>query len=124
MMDGYKSPIEIVRTITETQVEGEILKAVWKVGVNVDRDELLKALQYDRGQYEKGLRDAVKHGRWLSRPKNEGWEDEEITVIGMVNGEPWASCYCSECGKWLVASDEYNVKGYYCPNCGAKMEAE
>ena len=62
------------------------------------------------------------HGKWLDRPKNEGWEDEDITVIGMVNGEPWASCYCSECGEWLVASDEYSVKGNYCPNCGAKME--
>lgn len=29
---------------------------------------------------------------------------------------------CSVCGDWLSASDEYLVKGNYCPNCGAKME--
>lgn len=63
----------------------------------------------------------VVHGRWLDRPKNQGWKDEEIGTVGMVDGEPWSSCYCSECGEWLVASDEYSVKGNYCPNCGADM---
>ena len=63
----------------------------------------------------------VRHGRWLDRPKNQGLKDEEIGTVGMVDGEPWSSCYCSECGEWLVASDEYPVKGNYCPNCGAKM---
>ena len=63
----------------------------------------------------------VVHGRWLDRPKNQGLKDEEIGTVGMVDGEPWSSCYCSECGEWLVASDEYAVKGNYCPNCGAKM---
>lgn len=29
------------------------------------------------------------------------------------------SCMCSECGKVV----RYNI-GYYCPNCGAKMEGE
>ena len=64
----------------------------------------------------------VMHGRWLDRPKNQGLKDEEIGTVGMVDGEPWSSCYCSECGEWLVASDEYPVKGNYCPNCGAKMD--
>ena len=63
----------------------------------------------------------VRHGRWLDRPKNQGLKDEEIGTVGMVDGEPWSSCYCSECGEWLVASDEYAVKGNYCPNCGADM---
>ena len=63
----------------------------------------------------------VRHGRWLDRPKNQGLKDEEIGTVGMVDGEPWSSCYCSECGEWLVASDEYAVKGNYCPNCGAYM---
>ena len=62
------------------------------------------------------------HGRWLDRPKNQGLKDEEIGTVGMVDGEPRSSCYCSECGEWLVASDEYAVKGNYCPNCGAKMD--
>lgn len=41
----------------------------------------------------------VRHGRWL-----EGFD---------------GSCMCSECGKVI----RYTI-GYYCPNCGAKMEGE
>lgn len=36
------------------------VNAVQRVGVNVDKDELIKALQYDRGQYDKGYADGYK----------------------------------------------------------------
>ena len=57
----YKSPIDMLiadiqHQIAEQQDE-EIYKAVVSVGINVDKDELLRALQYDRGQYEKGYAD-------------------------------------------------------------------
>ena len=54
---NYKSPIELVETQIRTTIEGEILKAVQNVGVIVDKEELLKALQYDREQYQKGYED-------------------------------------------------------------------
>ena len=66
----------------------------------------------------------VKHGRWVDKRKEDCFDGEEPFKVGMENGEPLASCYCSECGEWLVASDEYSVKGRYCPNCGANMESE
>lgn len=67
----YKSPITITSK-TEVQkivneYDDEIYKAVVSCNVKVDREELLKALRYDRSQYEKGYadgeRDAMKHGR-------------------------------------------------------------
>lgn len=58
----YKSPIEIFTTDIQTQImkqqEEEIYKAIVNVGINVDKDELIRALQYDRGQYTKGYLDA------------------------------------------------------------------
>lgn len=36
-----------------------VFDAVAKCGVTVDRDELLRALQYDRGQYDKGFNDGI-----------------------------------------------------------------
>lgn len=54
---AYQSPIEVIQTQLQNQIEGEIYKAVMNVGVNVDKDELLKALQYDRNQYQKGYID-------------------------------------------------------------------
>lgn len=57
----YKSPIEIITEQIKTNYENEIYSAVQNVGINVDRDELLKALEYDRGQYEEGFREGEKH---------------------------------------------------------------
>lgn len=53
----YKSPIELIMGQLRTQVDGEIFKAIQDVNVQVDKDELIKALQYDRNQYEKGWED-------------------------------------------------------------------
>ncbi len=58
----YKSPIELIVTEIENQViekgEEAICTAVLHYIPNVDRTELLKALEYDRQQYEAGYRDA------------------------------------------------------------------
>ena len=56
----YKSPIEILTTDIKTQIENDVMYAVIKQGVFVDRDELIKALKYDREQYDKGYNDAVR----------------------------------------------------------------
>lgn len=54
---SYQSPIEVIQTEMRNQIEGNIYQAVMNVGVNVDKEELLKALQYDREQYQKGYKD-------------------------------------------------------------------
>ena len=41
------------------QQEEQTLQAIQKVGIKVDKDELVKALAYDRRQYEKGYADGV-----------------------------------------------------------------
>ena len=53
----YQSPIEVIQTQMRNQIEGEIYKAVMRIGVNVDKNELHKALAYDRKQYQKGYED-------------------------------------------------------------------
>ena len=64
MNDLYKSPIEMMmsKAVYEAQAQHEkhILRAVLNVGINVDKEELIKALQYDRGQYDKGYADGVR----------------------------------------------------------------
>lgn len=59
----YKSPIDIIYGQMETQLEGTVLKAVQNVGVNVDKEELIRALQYDRDQYHKGYSDGKADAR-------------------------------------------------------------
>lgn len=57
----YKSPIEIIATSIGTEFDGEILKAVRRVGIEVDKPELMKALDYDRQQYELGFDHGSKY---------------------------------------------------------------
>jgi len=73
---SYQSPIEVFQTQMQSQIEGEIYKAAIKVGVNVDKDELLKALQYDRDQYQKGYADRDSE---IVRCKDCRWYDEKIS---------------------------------------------
>ena len=57
----YESPIKIITGQIKTNYEDEIFRAIQNVGINVDREELLKALEYDRGQYEEGFREGERH---------------------------------------------------------------
>ena len=56
----YKSPVEIVVGEMKNQQENYILSVIQEMGVNVDKTELIKALEYDRKQYEKGYVDGIK----------------------------------------------------------------
>lgn len=58
----YNSPITFIDEFACNFVkalEDKIIMEVQSV-VNVDRDELIKALEYDRRQYEKGYADGVE----------------------------------------------------------------
>ena len=58
----YKSPIDVfINDLAKSaaqKMDDEIYRAVGRVGIVVDKGELLKALQYDRNQYEAGFKDA------------------------------------------------------------------
>ena len=56
----YKSPIDVIADQLRIQYEDGVLKAVQNYDINVDKEELLKALQYDREQYEKGFADGTR----------------------------------------------------------------
>ena len=41
------NPIEIIQQRMNVELEGEAMKAVMRVGVNVDKEELIKLLIYE-----------------------------------------------------------------------------
>ena len=53
----YESPINIITSKLCTQLESDCVKSVQSYGFDVDKEELAKALNYDRKQYEKGHTD-------------------------------------------------------------------
>lgn len=63
----YESPITQMVSQIQTEMETELLyKVSQAVGYSIDKDELVKALKYDRGQYEKGYADGLKKERWIN----------------------------------------------------------
>lgn len=124
----YNSPISIPHGPLELEYIDKYLKSTSSaeehyiaarvrstLGVNIDRDELIKALNYDRQQYEKGYedgkRDAVKQGRW------DILEDDYMGLTLIK---------CSLCHEeWCfeVEPEDIQLANYnYCPHCGAKMD--
>ena len=99
----YESTIKIFYGQMKTEQENEIWKMIQEIGVSIDKEELLKALSYDREQYEKGYHDgynaAIKHSKW------------EISFDGYYP-------YCLECG---YAPDGDNLTDF-CPKCGSRMD--
>ena len=73
-MIDYKSPIEIEFTDVVYEIandlDKEVYRAISRYNVNVNEEELIKALQYDRQQYDKGYEDGYKDGfnadKWIS----------------------------------------------------------
>lgn len=62
---GYESPVNIIMGQVEQEIkqiqnetENTIMSEIrQQLGVYVDKEELIKALQYDRNQYDKGYSD-------------------------------------------------------------------
>ncbi len=57
---GYKPPISVIYEQVEKDFDNAVFGAVLNVNINVDREDLIKALKYDRGQYNKGYNDGCK----------------------------------------------------------------
>lgn len=56
----YDSPIRTVAKQIAREFDDGVFKVVTETGIDVDKEELVKALQYDRNQYEKGFNDGAK----------------------------------------------------------------
>ena len=54
---SYQSPIAVITEQMKTNFEDGIFKAIQKCNILVSKEELIKALTYDRDQYVKGYND-------------------------------------------------------------------
>lgn len=58
----YRSPIGVFYKQLKAEFDGNVVKAVQSYDINVDKDELIKALSYDRDQYSAGYQDGYTSG--------------------------------------------------------------
>ena len=110
----YESPIKLITSQITSElvqgVDGEIFKAVQKVGVMVDRDELLRALAYDGEQYQKGYADRDAE---IVRCHNCKWHDNYSEKV-IREGKPHG---------WCDKHNEYTRGSYFCAD-GERREQE
>jgi flagellar biosynthesis/type III secretory pathway protein FliH len=59
---NYESPISVDFREQEKQFEKDVIKVIASYNITVDADELVKALRYDRNQYEKGYKAGYNKG--------------------------------------------------------------
>lgn len=114
MLD-YQSPIMVIASEIRQEFENNVCKVVQNMGIKVDKEELVKALEHDREQYEKGYKCAEekvgKYGRW-----NDGDEilpNSDRKVLVQTNTESvFLGCYIDEFGLWMTDSGLHLRRDY------------
>jgi tetrahydromethanopterin S-methyltransferase subunit A len=78
----YEGPINMICGELQMHLEGETLKAVQNFGVDVNKEELIKALQYDREQYRKGYKDGYADAidECIRIIEETVWKDTDMLV--------------------------------------------
>ena len=106
----YKSPIEKIYGELQTQMVQEdekmVMKAIRKVGVNVDKEELIKALQYDRNQYTRGYED----GKNDAIDKIRAEIEQKIIKRPYMDFKEWERCYNDTILEVLDIIDKYKAE--------------
>ena len=78
----YESPMRLDITDISSQImqvrDGRLMYEVRQaIGCEIDKEELIKALKYDRDQYQKGYEDGRKDNEWIPvserLPKGRGF---------------------------------------------------
>lgn len=86
----YDSPIEKIIGEMQSQMvkneEGQLMVQVSQtIGYKIDRDELIKALNYDRQQYEKGYEDGLNASKWIFVTERLPEEFETVIICTDAN---------------------------------------
>lgn len=110
----YNDIIKVIQEDLEAKMENEIVAAVQKCGIYVDKEELIKALNYDRKSYEKGYVDGYEAAQavpsWI--PIEVDKPDEGVRVlIQLDNG-------------WMVTAYYEDNQWYPVPDWGEDMHNE
>lgn len=105
---SYKSPIEVIWEEQRVSFENDVFRMVQSYDINIDKDELIKALAYDRGQYEKGFADGRAHrDAEIVRCKDCKWYEAK------QKGKPWKASrkYCGRTITLNMNPDDFCSRG-------------
>lgn len=131
---AYESPIKITyqegipefRTFHEQiadeigeRVECRIMASVQEqMKIEIDRNELIRALNYDRDQYDKGFADGYREGIRDKRNCCIGAEDNPEPAEWIETDHKGTPYLCPSCECFS------NLRYHWCPWCGKDMRPE
>lgn len=112
----YESPISEMLGKIQTKIieqqENQIVQAVQNCGISVDKEELIKALMYDRQQYEKGYADAKAEMRWISASERLPELGQLVLVTSAIDGDIHLCTQCATDGQmFIMDGTRYHVLG-------------
>ena len=110
IMSDWKSPVEIMMGEMETKLENDTMTAIQRYNICVDKDELVKALNYDRDQFKKGYISGKteKQSRWVLDDITGILDCEKCgrqAPIDITSGEFAHSPFCPWCGSFMLGGD-------------------
>lgn len=106
MFSGYESPITQIIGQLETQMEDDCMKVVQQCGFDVNKEELARALTYDRDQYDKGYDDGYTKAIDDVMAKAKEIQEEQIKNLEQHpkrHGKQWAIYINTHLGHIQVA---------------------
>lgn len=102
----YDSPItqlvsDIQSEIIKEQEDSLVMQVKQEILYDIDKEELIKALQYDRDQYQKGYADAMKNKEKLSELIFDVNPEEIAAQIASGNLHNWCLIFKREVKRLL-----------------------
>ena len=108
---GYDSPIHVFMQdlgVKQAQeIERTVLQKLMKIGVSVNKDELMRALIYDRMQYAEGYKNGylecieAAQPKWISVEERLPENDDNYLVFTSDKNEAEIATYYGD-GEWLT----------------------
>ena len=98
-LNGYTPPASLNLSDFQDAIGDAVVQAIIKIGIRVNREELLKALKYDRGQYKAGY--------------DAGFADGFIETLHIVRCKDCIHRQGDENPMCMLHTEPYpNVRGY------------
>ena len=121
----YDSPIRLLVADNYQQLmqrqEDAVYTAVLHFAPEVNKAELIRALQYDRDQYNKGYADGKADTEAARGGARQGvW----VEIKGVAPAGYHGKHMCSRCFALAMERDGREELSAYCPHCGAIMDLE
>ena len=107
--EGYESPItgymsHFAQQVIEQREDAVVAQIREQIGINVDKDELVRALNYDRNRFDEGYRKGYfaaerKHERdnWIEITTRPMTDEEYAFYIDRVGDAPYEDCCIYTC---------------------------